>query len=104
MTANGTLVFNRSDAITVSNAIGGTGAVVQNGSGTLTLLGANTFTGITTINAGNLNIGNGGTTGSLAGPIVANNGTITVNRSNNSVLSGGITGSPTRSITTARGP
>ena len=39
VTDNGTLVFNRSDAISVSNAISGTGAVTLS-AGTVTLSGA----------------------------------------------------------------
>lgn len=49
---NGTLAFKRSDGITVSNAIRGTGALSQLGLGILTLSGANTYTGGTTINSG----------------------------------------------------
>jgi autotransporter-associated beta strand protein len=50
-----TLAFNRSDAVTVSNSIDGSGgSVVKNGAGTLTLSGTNTYTGGTTINAGSL--------------------------------------------------
>ena len=54
ITNNGTLVYNRSDAITISNVISGTGNLTQNGSGTTTLSGANTYTGATTVNAGTL--------------------------------------------------
>jgi len=52
VTDNANLVFNRSDAITIGNAIGGTGNVVQNGTGTTTLTAQNSFTGTTTVNAG----------------------------------------------------
>jgi autotransporter-associated beta strand protein len=51
---NGTLVFNRSDTITVANQISGNGSVVQSGSGTLILSGSNTYSGITVINSGTL--------------------------------------------------
>ncbi|WP_438395833.1 autotransporter-associated beta strand repeat-containing protein [Caballeronia sp. DA-9] len=69
---NGTLNFNRSDVVTLANAISGTGTVTQAGTGTTILTGANTYTGGTTISAGALQIGNGGTTGSVAGNIVDN--------------------------------
>ena len=52
ITDNATVIFNRSDNITVSSAMGGSGGLVQNGSGTLTLSGINNFTGGTTVNAG----------------------------------------------------
>ena len=66
------LVFDRSNALTYSGEISGTGALVKNGIGTLMLTGENTFSGGTTINAGILQIGNGGTTGSIVGDIVDN--------------------------------
>jgi len=54
ITNNGTLAINRSDALTVSTIISGTGAVTKDGAGTLTLTGNNTYTGATTVNAGTL--------------------------------------------------
>jgi fibronectin-binding autotransporter adhesin len=52
---NGQLIFNRGDAIyNVTQSISGTGAVFQNGSGTLTMSGSNTYTGQTTVNQGAL--------------------------------------------------
>lgn len=53
---NATLAFNRSDSLAVANVISGTGAVVQAGTGTTTLSGANTYTGNTLVNAGTLEI------------------------------------------------
>ncbi len=59
------------------------GAIVKTGSGTLILTGASTYNGSTTINAGTLQLGNGGTSGSLsAGSAITNNGTLVFNRSN----------------------
>ena len=51
------------------------------GSGTLTLTGNNSYSGTTAINAGTLQIGNGGTTGNLGTNIVADSGTLAFNRS-----------------------
>ncbi|MEO5914395.1 MAG: autotransporter-associated beta strand repeat-containing protein [Luteolibacter sp.] len=53
---NATLAFNRSDSLTVANIISGAGVVVQAGTGTTTLSGANTYTGNTIVNAGTLEI------------------------------------------------
>lgn len=54
------------------------------GSGTLTLTGSNNYSGTTTITAGALQIGDGGTTGSLGtGGAFVNNGTLIFNRSDN---------------------
>ncbi len=41
----GTLVFDRSDDVTFAGAISGSGSVIQQGTGTLTLSGASTFSG-----------------------------------------------------------
>ena len=68
---NAMLVFDRGNR-SPSGKISGTGALTKNGIGTLTLTGENTFSGGTTINAGILQIGKGGATGSIAGDIVNN--------------------------------
>ena len=75
----------------MSGVISGTGAVVKNGTGTLILAGNNTFSGNTTINGGTLQLGDGGTSGSVLGNIV-NNGILAIDRSNNITLGGVISG------------
>ena len=76
---NGTFAINRSDSFTFGNEISGTGALQQNGTGTLILTGANTYTGVTTISAGStLQLGNGGASGSITGDVL-DNGTFAIN-------------------------
>ena len=57
----------------------GTLALTKAGSGTLVLTGSNTNSGLTTVSGGILQIGNGGTTGSIASNVL-NNGVLTFNR------------------------
>ena len=64
----------------VAAPIAGTAGLTKFDSGTLILSGANTFTGLTVVLVGTLQIGNGGTTGRLIGDVL-NNGTVTFNRS-----------------------
>jgi autotransporter-associated beta strand protein len=66
--------------VIIGQAIGGSGALTKSGSGFLLLNGNNTYGGGTTISAGTLVLGNGGTTGSITGNVV-NNGLLTFNRS-----------------------
>ncbi|MXV58367.1 autotransporter-associated beta strand repeat-containing protein, partial [Saccharibacter sp. EH70] len=93
ITDNGTLAVNRSDTVTLNQAISGSGGLNQNGSGTTTLTGNNSYSGPTAINAGTLQLGNGGTSGSIASQAITDNGTLAVNRSDNVTLSQAISGS-----------
>src|SRR5205085_1154772 len=76
VTNNASLVFNRSNALTVSNAIGGTGSLTQAGSGTTTLSVANGYTGKTFINAGTLSIAAQNNLGANPGSFTADQLTI----------------------------
>ncbi|WP_454619123.1 autotransporter domain-containing protein [Bradyrhizobium cenepequi] len=91
VTNDGTLAINRSDIYALGGNISGSGAFVQKGTGTTILTGTNTYTGGTTISNGTLQIGNGGTSGAIAGNIVNNNFLI-FDRSNDSAFAGSITG------------
>lgn len=88
---NATLAVSRSDTLTLSGTISGSGTLVQAGSGTTILTADNSYSGGTTIVAGTLQLGSGGTTGSIVGDVV-NNATLVVNRSDALTLSGTISG------------
>jgi fibronectin-binding autotransporter adhesin len=77
---NGSLDFNRTGTLTNSSAINGTGSVTNDGAGTVILANNNSYSGGTYINAGTLQVGNGGGTGSLnpTGAII-NNGLLIFN-------------------------
>jgi len=86
---------------TITGDIGGSGGLTKAGTGTLTLAGANTFTGGTTVAAGTLAL-----TGSMTGDVTinsagnfANNGTQTGAITNGGRLSG--TGTTTGTVTNA---
>jgi outer membrane autotransporter protein len=72
ITNDGTLLFDRSDTLTLNGAISGSGNVNQIGSGTTILAADNSYTGGTTITSGTLQLGNGGATGSIVGAVVDN--------------------------------
>ncbi len=79
ITNNGTVTFNRSDALTYGNVISGTGTFTQAGTGSTNLTGTNTYNGATTINAGTLFV-NGSNSNSIttvnAGGTLGGSGTI----------------------------
>lgn len=69
ITNNSQLIFNRSNSLTSSNAVSGTGSVTKSGAGTLTLSTNNTYTGNTTVNNGILKLS---ATGSISNSAVIN--------------------------------
>ncbi|MEI8292590.1 MAG: autotransporter-associated beta strand repeat-containing protein [bacterium] len=83
ITNNATLVFNRSDSVVQGthfsgSAITGSGSIIQNGTGNLTLSAVNTYTGNTTINSGTLTAAAAGAVGSSAKVTINNGGSFLV--------------------------
>src|SRR5208282_2556571 len=76
---------------TLSGVISGVGSFTMDGPGKLTLTGANTYTGGTTISAGTLQLGNGAASGSIAGDVV-DNGVFAIDRSDTYTFAGIISG------------
>ncbi|MFM8421837.1 MAG: LamG-like jellyroll fold domain-containing protein, partial [Verrucomicrobiota bacterium] len=71
---------------------GVTGGITKTGAGLLALTGPASYSGITTISAGTLQVGNGGTTGSLGSGNVVNNASLVFNRSDNISVANTISG------------
>ncbi|MBO9591225.1 MAG: autotransporter outer membrane beta-barrel domain-containing protein [Devosia sp.] len=88
--AGGTVDTNGHN-IGISPVLAGSGSLVKAGAGTLTLTGENTYLGGTTITAGTLRLGNGGTSGRILGD-VSNDGVLAFNRSDAVTFAGAITG------------
>ena len=87
----GTLATDTGTTYTANGVISGSGSLTKAGGGTAVFAADNTYTGETTVAEGTLLLGNGGTTGAIAGN-VANSGTLAFNRSDATVFSGAISG------------
>src|SRR5207244_9901642 len=82
LTLSGSKIGNVFGLTLADNDTGGDDltALLKSGPGSWIITANNTYTGGTTINAGSLQVGNGGTTGSLGTGTVTDNGNLTFNR------------------------
>ncbi|MEY2509251.1 MAG: fibronectin-binding autotransporter adhesin [Verrucomicrobiota bacterium] len=71
-------LINPAQTLTITSAIGGTGALNKNGTGTLTLSGANTYSGGSIINSGTVIISSNGNLGVAASAATINAATLEI--------------------------
>jgi autotransporter-associated beta strand protein len=80
VTNNGALVFNRSGDYTIANAVTGTGTTTKLNTGALVFSGSNSYSGLTTVSAGTLRLGNAAALGDTNGATtVASGATLDIN-------------------------
>ena len=90
--AGGNVNVDAGNTIVWPADIGGSIDLIKGGAGTLVLTGTDSYTGGTTISAGTLQLGNGGTTGSITGD-VNDDGSLVFDRSDNVSFGGIVSGS-----------
>jgi autotransporter-associated beta strand protein len=91
LTGNNSTIDTNGLGATLGGVISGTGGFIKSGLGTLSLTATDIYMGPTTIAAGTLQIGNGGTSGSILGNVV-DNGTLSFDRSDSTTFPGAISG------------
>ena len=92
---NGSLVYAgiySGTAGTVSASLNGTAGLTMSGPGTLVLTGSNGYSGETTVSAGTLQIGNGGSGESLASPTISDGSTLVFDHADAMTYAGAISG------------
>ena len=87
----GGFLTDAATTLTLTTGVGGDGALVKSGDGTLLLTADNSYGGGTTISAGTLQIGDGGTSGAITSDVV-NNGMLVFDRADALSYDGAITG------------
>ncbi len=93
--AGGDLIVITPANLTIASVIvnnGGATGLTKAGSGTLTLTGSNTYSGVTTVGAGTLQVGAGGASGNLGTGPVTDNSALVIKLSSPSTFSGAING------------
>lgn len=93
LNASGKLIFN-----TTINA-NGASSLTKTGAGAVVIASASGYTGVTRINEGTFQLGNGGTLGSVGSTSIVNNGNLAFNRTD--VIAAGYNISGTGSVTQA---
>ena len=83
---NASLIFGQTANGTYAGVISGTGDVVKQGGGTLTLSGANSYTGSTEIDAGTLALGAGSSLAASSGVDLAAGATLDISAAGNQTL------------------
>ncbi|HEY3761071.1 MAG TPA: polysaccharide lyase family protein [Verrucomicrobiae bacterium] len=78
------------DGSVLSNAVSGTGSLIQASSGTLTLVGNNSYSGNTVISNGTLQVGNGGSVGT--GNVIDDTALVFDDATTTNVVEGAISG------------
>jgi autotransporter-associated beta strand protein len=88
-------ISSATNTLTISGAIGGVGGINESGNGIVVLSGNNTYGGTTTITSGTLQVGAGGTTGSLGTNTssISDSAVLAFNMSGTTTLSNVVTGS-----------
>ncbi|MEM5439954.1 autotransporter outer membrane beta-barrel domain-containing protein [Paraburkholderia diazotrophica] len=92
LASTGTFLTDTGTTLTLTGPLSGAGNMTKAGSGTLAVLGTGSYAGGTTIAAGTLQLGNGGTSGSITGDVV-DNGVLAFDRSDTNTFGGVISGS-----------
>lgn len=92
ITLAGSLSDSNTLAAAIINSSGGATALTKSGTGTWILTGSNSYSGLTTINNGVLQIGVGGPDGTIGSGTIANGRGLDFNRSGTLTVAGAITG------------
>lgn len=97
-TAGSSIIADFSDSMTLRADISGSGSLVKNGVGTLTLTGASSYTGGTEIQAGTLAVQSGGSLSSATALNVASGATFDISAAGSNQAVGSVAGAGTLAL------